>query len=117
MFEDFDLIYCYTRQMAIDDGVLVSISALWPDLCAELPTNLDVACTCEAWALIPDNKSKEAVASFLKQSHTNIVKRYTNGMWWFNYYNGNSSEILKCIVHSGDTMEQHCMTIMLRDQD
>ena len=117
MFDADDVIFSYTRSDAINDGVFVSISQLHPDLCAGLPTDLNVAVTAEVWALIPEHKSREAVRYFLRQSHKNILKRYSGHEWLFRYFNGDSVHILKAVVHLGDSRSEHCITIMLPNQD
>lgn len=55
----FEVIYQYTRQQGIEDGVLADLSALVPDVCREIYPDVSVACTSAVWKDIEkavDNK-------------------------------------------------------------
>lgn len=45
-----DVIYAYSRQQAIEDGVLVDLNALCPDECKLY--KFPVACTAAVWAIV-----------------------------------------------------------------
>jgi hypothetical protein len=47
--EEFEVLSVYTRKQAIEDGVLVDISQVAPDLVASAGITLHVAMTSEVW--------------------------------------------------------------------
>lgn len=51
LFAEGTVIFSYTRQQALEDGVLVDLSGLFPSLCEGL-YRYHVACTTRVWALI-----------------------------------------------------------------
>lgn len=50
-FDGAEIIYAYTRAQAIEDGVLVDLSAVAPDVCHQ-HFKYNVACTSAVWAII-----------------------------------------------------------------
>lgn len=52
LFGADDLISVYTRAQAINDGVLVDLSALAPDVCRQHVGGIHVACTNSVWSII-----------------------------------------------------------------
>lgn len=51
IFGDFDVIHSYTRADAIRDGVLIDITANFPDISRQL-YKFPVACTAAIWAIV-----------------------------------------------------------------
>ena len=51
MFANAEVISSYSRAQAIDDGVLVDLSAAAPDVCRQ-HYKFAIACTAAAWAII-----------------------------------------------------------------
>jgi hypothetical protein len=51
LFEGAEVISSYSRAQAIDDGVLVDLSAVAPEVCGQ-HFKVPVACTAEVWGII-----------------------------------------------------------------
>jgi hypothetical protein len=82
LFENADVISCYTRAQAIEDGVLIDLSALAPDVCRQHYKH-PIACTAAVWAMIeaavndPDagNDVAGVVHDLLWMSRMNVFLR------------------------------------------
>lgn len=79
--EHFEVIYSYSRQEAIQDGVLVDLSAKYPDIASQL-YKYPVACTASLWGIVEKAVEKGGGNSFegviwdlLWMSQKGVVRR------------------------------------------
>ena len=91
MFSEAEVIYSYTRKQAIDDGVLIDLSALAPDVCRQHYKG-SVACTTGVWE---------------------IVERAIANKHWRNDLNGVVHDILWMSRH-GKVADLDASTILFR---
>jgi len=124
MFQDADVIYSYTREQAIDDGVLVNVSETAKEAGIKYPTAVTRAVWCEI--IEPDEKAKEHGES--------IAGRLWDVLFMFSMAARRSSgdiiqyrmlatkdgrqhtRTLKAVCSPGDT-QAPVITIMLPDED
>ena len=120
MFEENDIISVYTRKMAIEDGVLADLTALFPEE-AKL-YRYPVACTESIWVMIEtavDKKQgdlKGIIWDILYMSQKGIVKKLSESTMLFEVFLGKKSHIFKVAVSPGDNMEP-VVTIMQELED
>jgi hypothetical protein len=77
-FAGFEVIHVYTRAQAIEDGTLVDLSAVAPDVCRE-HYKYPVACTSEVWGII-----EKAVEN---EKHCNDLKGIIHDILWMSRKN------------------------------
>ncbi len=65
MFDDADIIHAYSRAEALEDGDLVDLSALAPDVCRQ-HFKYPVACTAAVWNIIDRAIKNEKQCNDLK---------------------------------------------------
>ena len=120
MFENSDIISRYTRQQAIEDGVLVDLTTLFPE-----ETKIyrhPVACTESVWQLVKnavDAKQgdlKGLVGDLLWMSQKGIVKKFSESTMLFQVRIGRKNHTLKVNVGANDDMTP-CVTIMSELED
>jgi len=121
-----EAIHCYTRQEGISDGVLVGLTALYPDECRLY--RYPVACTAAVWSLIDRaatnptqcNSHKGIVWDILYMSRHGIVSRPDEQTVIFSVIITGTGRKrvhrLKGICGPGDDMEP-VITIMLPEED
>lgn len=51
-WDDAEIISSYSRAQAIEDGVLVDLSAIAPAVCRESGYKFPIACTAAVWAIV-----------------------------------------------------------------
>jgi hypothetical protein len=131
MFSDLDVIYTYTRANAIADGVLVDLSANFPDECSQL-YKYPVAATAAVWRIIEQavagdssNSLKGVVWDLLWMSQKGISKRLDPTQHLFTViitgaggsrFERNQHYEFKAMCHPGDTAEP-VITILQPDED
>jgi len=126
-FADCEVISSYTRQQAIEDGVLIDISALYPDITRQL-YKFPVTITSAVWGLIEravsskrhGNDCEGVIWDILWMSQRGIVKRIDESQHLFQVLiTGVGRQQLhnfKIICHPGDHGEP-VLTIMLPHED
>ncbi|BBA70611.1 DUF6573 family protein [Geobacter sulfurreducens] len=127
IFENCDVIYSYTRQQAIEDGVLADLTALYPELCKQI-YRFPVAVTAEVWGIVEHavsdkrncNDYKGVIWDILWMSQRGITKRIDESQHLFQVIiSGAGPEqlhTLKIICHPGDNAEP-VLTIMMPWED
>jgi len=75
LFEGADVISTYTRAQAIEDGVLVDLSAAAPGVCAQ-HYKYPIACTASVWAII-----ERAVKN---EKHGNDLNGVVHDLLWMS---------------------------------
>ena len=125
-FEDAPVIYRYTRQQALEDGVLVDMSA-WAK---ETGFTIPVACTAAVWNqyIVPPEGTKELGQSERGRAHDVLwmlyvaIKRSQGGdhvmytLTFLHAPNRQETVELKSICGPGDDGEP-VLTIMLTTED
>lgn len=133
MFTDEDLIYSYSREQAIADGVLIDLSARYPEICSE-HYKWPVACTSSIWNLIQlfadeaDGASPAGVVHDILWMSRFPIRKYQEGV-------GETCIFLFCIpeavqmkMHTGPEPQlkihvgpndngEPCITIMMPEED
>lgn len=121
-----EVIYAYTRAQAIDDGVLVDLSELAPDVCRE-HYKYPIACTSAVWSIVDKaisnpkwmNDLNGVVHDMLWMSrvHSRAIDQSTRMFQVIIRGAGRKSKYqFKMMCHPGDNAEP-VMTIMLPDED
>lgn len=120
------VIYSYTRADAINEGVLISLSDRFPDLCRIY--RYPIACTAAVWSLVEKAFScREHVDSIegvvwdiLYMSQKGIVARPDESTVLFDVIVTGvcrkNLHRLKAVCHAGDHLEP-VVTLMLPDED
>ena len=121
-----EVIYSYTRTQAIKDGVLIDLTALYPD-----ETGLykyPVACTSSIWELIDKGATnpryhqthKAIVWDIMYMSIKGIVRRISESEHIFCVRiagaGAHRNFNLKAVCHPSDDLSP-CITIMLPEED
>lgn len=120
MYKNFDVISTYTRQQAINDGVLADLSNLYPEECRVY--RYPVACTETIWRMIEtavdasQGSLKGIVGDLLWMSQKCIVKKLSESTMLFQVGIGRKTHTLKVNVGPGDNMEP-VVTIMGETED
>ena len=121
-----DVIYSYTRKQAIADGVLIDLSANYPDETAIY--KYPVACTAAVWEIIDRacknkrilNNYKGVVWDVLYMSQQYIISKPTLSIAVFcvNIIGAGRKKLyrMKAVVGPGDKTEP-VVTIMLLEED
>ena len=129
MFEEFDLVYSYSRAQAIEDGELVDVGAFNPTILAEAGIKVPLALTRQVWAdyvEVPQGVEGQDVTGRL----WDILTMFRHGV---KLASPNSDTIhflvsvrndnrlprtvrLKAMIHPGDSGEP-LITIMLPEED
>ena len=121
-----EVIHCYTREESILDGVLVGLTALFPDECRLY--RYPVACTVAVWSIIDRattnptqcNSHAGIVWDILYMSQHAIVSRPDEHTVIFSVIITGAGRkrilTLKAVCGPGDTMEP-VVTIMLPFED
>ncbi len=120
-FEDFDVIYTYSRADAIADGVLVDLTKDFP--VTKRVYKYPVACTATVWAIINSTPSEWVVGEVIavivasNQNKTKIIDETTH-LFEVTIENAKPCErhTFKIICH-GDDNGEPCLTIMMRNED
>ena len=131
MCSDCEIIHKYTRSDAIADGVLVDLSANFPDECRQL-YKYPIACTAAVWRIIEQsiagdktNSYKGVIWDLLWMSQKGITKRFDPTQHLFSVIitgaGGNRFErqrhyTFKATCHPGDAGEP-VITILQPDED
>lgn len=126
IFTNFDVIYQYTRADAIQDGVLVDLTANFPDITTQL-YKYQVACTAEVWGIIERavsikrhcNDYKGVIWDVLWMSQRCITKRINESQHLFQVLisgAGTALHTFKIACHPGDNAEP-VLTIMMPNED
>jgi hypothetical protein len=120
MFTNEDIISRYTRQQAIEDGVLADLTTLFP---AESKIyRYPVACTESIWRLIEsavDAKQgdlKGLVGDLLWMSQKGHVRKLSESTFLFQVRLGRKNHTLKVNVGAGDDLEP-VVTILQEGED
>jgi hypothetical protein len=118
MFADFEVIHTYTRAQALADGVLVDLSAAFPQ-----ETRLykyHVACTASVFAMAEKAANfgslHGVIWDLIFMSQSGIVKRLGESGVLFRVILGNKTHTLQCICGPGDQAEP-VLTIMGEFED
>ncbi|HIJ87411.1 MAG TPA: hypothetical protein HPP97_06940 [Desulfuromonadales bacterium] len=120
MFEDCDLISQYTRQQALEDGVLIDLSASYPEECKIY--RYPVACTQSVWAIIECAAEKKLgsfkgiVGDLLWMSQKGIIRKLSESTMIFCVILGIKGHNLKVMIGPADDMSP-CVTVMLEGED
>jgi hypothetical protein len=120
MFTENDIISVYTRQDAIEDGILTDLTALFPEE-AKL-YRFPVACTESVWLMIEtavDKKQgdlKGIVWNLLYMSQKGIVKKLSESTMLFQLRIGRKNHTLKVTVGGGDNLEP-VVTILMEGEE
>lgn len=127
MFTGANVIFTYTRQQAIEEGVLIDLSGVFPDISRQLFI-FPVACTAEVWGIIERavnnpqhcNDFQGVVWDLLWMSQKGIVRKIDDSEHIFRviivgagcnrYYD------FKIQCHPGDQGEP-VLTIMMPHED
>jgi len=129
MFEEFDLIYSYSRAQAIEDGELVDVGAFNPTILAEAGIKVPLALTQQVWGDyvgVPQGVEGQDVTGRL----WDILTMFRHGAklapqnsdtihFLVSVRNDNQrprTVRLKAIMHPGDKGEP-VITIMLPEED
>jgi len=122
-----EVIYSYTRKQAIEDGVLVSLSDLFPEHCRQL-YKYPVAVTSAVWSTVEAAGKKDPqgiIWDILWMSQRGITKRIDPTQHLFKVIINGPGETefsrikthtFKVMCHPGDEAEP-VITIMLPDED
>lgn len=125
--KNWPVVFCYTRAMAIADGVLIAAGdGELGAISAEHYPKIHLAMTADVFALINGGREAGVGASLtgiwhdvLWMSQTCRSKLLGNGHLFkvgINSGHGNRCHELKILFHPGDIGEP-CATVMLRDED
>lgn len=126
MFAEFETIFTYTRKQAIEDGVLVDLSATFPEECRIY--RFPVACTSSVWTLIEEavsnkrhgNDLKGVVWDILYMSQRGVIRRPDPSTVIFRVIITGTGRrklhTLKAVCGPGDDGEP-VVTIMLPEED
>ena len=121
-FTDEDIVYTYTRADAIADGVLVSLSDLFPELCKQL-YKYPIAVTEAIWSIIEgtDKDDIEGIVwDILWMSQKGITARIDDSQHLFEVFIADKgkakSHTFKAVCHPDDDMKP-VITIMMRNED
>ena len=122
LWEGAEVIYAYTRDQAIDDGVLVDLSGLFPN--DNRVFKHPVACTSAVWSLIEDAYEKSwqehgaTVWDICFMAVNHQIKKIDPSTVLFKVGIplGGKEHTLKIVCGSGDDGEP-VLTIMLPDED
>jgi len=131
MFSDCEAIHTYTRADAISDGMLIDLSANFPDECRQL-YKYPVACTSAVWSIIEQsvagdkfNSYKGVVWDLLWMSQKGVSKRIDPTQHLFTViisgaggsrFERNRCYEFKAMCHPGDNTEP-VITILQPDED
>lgn len=127
LFADFDVISKYSRADAIEDGTLVDLTKLYPELCRQL-YRYPVSVTAAVYSVIESAVSSERhcndfeglIWDMLWMSQRGIIKRIDESQHLFQVIiNGEGLDRLqtfKIVCHAGDNAEP-VLTIMMPDED
>jgi hypothetical protein len=129
-FFDAEVVSSYSRAQAIEDGVLVDLTANFPELCANAGFKYPVAITCEAFARYIELTPAAARAG------NDIVGRAWDVLWMLRYaisQGGHTDTLLvrfhcvtdretarPCVLKAlcgPDDGLSPCITLMLPEQD
>ncbi len=120
-----EVISSYTRAQALEDGVLVDLVGVAPEVCRQ-HFKVPVACSAAVWAVI-----EKAVAN---KKHLNDLNGVIHDILWMSRFGARLDEstrlykvtikgagrqslyILKMVCGPGDDGEP-VMTVMMRDED
>jgi hypothetical protein len=125
-FDDVPIIFSYSREQALEDGVLVDVS-VWA---AETGFVIPVACTSAVWhqLIVPPKRTQESGQSERGRAHDvlwtlfNAIKRQPKaGTVLFKVIflaspNRHKTVTLKSVIGPGDSGEP-VITIMLPEED
>jgi hypothetical protein len=118
MFSEMDVISTYTRQQAIEDGVLVDLSRLFPQECKLY--KFPVACTASVFALAETaanfGSMHATIWDLIFMSQSGIVKRLGESGVLFRVILGGKTHTFQCICGPGDSLEP-VLTIMMENED
>ena len=127
MFEDFELIYSYTRKQAIEDGILIDVS----DMAKEAGFKIPVAVTHTVWTdlIVPDKDMESLGQSIdgrlwdtLFMLHVAIKAAEAENhllfevLYQLKVSSGPELKELKAVISGGDNGEP-VITIMYKHQD
>lgn len=127
IFSESDIISTYTRQQAIEDGVLIDMTTLYPDITKQL-YKFPVAATAEVWSIVEQSVSSKRHANdhqgviwdILWMSQQGIIKRIDESQHIFRVIitgaSPNKYHDFKIICHPGDSGEP-VLTIMMPWED
>lgn len=128
MFSEDDVVFRYTRDEAIDDGVLVDVSNIAKEIGFRIPLALtaQVYSECVHWpeteAAVQDEQGRLRDVLFMAALAARAVKRGGEGRLDFELYlvprGGHTQELTKLSLHvgPGDAGEP-VATIMAPDED
>ena len=123
MFEDAELISCYSRQDAIDDGLLISLSDLTKDPQILGTYKYPICLTDSVFGEIREdldrNKHKELngiLWDIVSMSHLCVLKRISESIALFAVRLNDRDIVLKIQCHASDDFSP-CITIMGKDED
>ncbi len=114
------VISSYSRAQAIEDGVLVDLTSLFPS--DTRAYRYPVACTQAVWGLIEDESHKDRARAgalvwlLCHMSAKYPVKKIDESTVLFNVVIGKETHTLKCNCGPGDKGEP-VMTLMLQNED
>ena len=122
-----EVIYSYSRAQAIEDGVLVDISTLRPDLVQNAGIKFPVAMTSEVWeecVVVPEGVEAQDLTGRLWDvlfMFRTVAKHFEGDTLLFQLYVRNDNRgpkrvRLKAVCGPGDQGEP-CITIMKPDQN
>jgi hypothetical protein len=125
-WDDAEVISVYTRKQAIEDGVLVDLSAVAPDVCSQ-HFKYPVACTAAVWSIIDKAVQNKKHHNDLNGVVHDILWMSRKASWGINpdtrHFGviikgaGRQSKFaLKIVVSPGDTPEP-VLTVMMNDED
>lgn len=121
-----EVIYQYSRTDSINDGVLVDLSAHYPEECRLY--RYPVACTAAVWALVEQavsdrrhcNSTTGVIWDIIYMSQHGVISRPDEQTVMFNVIITGTGRkrihTMKAICHPGDLMEP-VITIMLPQED
>jgi hypothetical protein len=122
--EEFEVISVYTRKQAIEDGVLVDLSGLFPN-----DTRIykyPVACTMTVWGMIEDacERTREDAGAYVwdlcwMSANMMAVVKDDGDMRLFRCAIplGGKAKLFKVVVGPGDDGVEPVITIMMPDED
>ena len=135
IFDEADVVSRYTRAQAIEDGVLVDLTARFPDICNAM-LNLPMAVTSRVWSEVICGEQPESeidtdsirvrVATFL-MAFSKVVGEakslYAAGkinlrdvIYWIVVNNRGDKQKVWTKCHGGDNSES-VLTTMMRNED
>ena len=118
MFSEMDVISTYTRQQAIEDGVLVDLSATFPQECKLY--KYPVACTSSVFAMAEKAANfgslHGAIWDVIFMSQKGVVKRLGESGVMFRVILGGRTHTMQAVCGPGDDMSP-VITIMGEFED